>query len=113
MASDLTSFLAGNFPEYKVPPPPRLKALYSDIFQQKQSNPEGYKTSLGWWTNTLQRIVGSGHQPESGDKLVLHAGDSLAEGLRWNTAGRPLGLGTVIVRVLHVFMNRPLNNLTV
>jgi charged multivesicular body protein 7 len=99
-STTLSSFLSATFPEYKSPPPARLKSLYSDVFRQKESNPEGYRSSLAWWTNTLQQLAQAGHQPTSDDKLVLHADDALLESLRWQSAGRPLGLGSIVVRRL-------------
>ncbi|KAG9014590.1 hypothetical protein FRB94_011768 [Tulasnella sp. JGI-2019a] len=96
MSSDLSSFLSSSWPEYKSPPPPRLQSLYSDVSRQKQANPEGFKSSVGWWTRTLQAIVKAGKQPQSNDHLVLHASDQLSEGLRWEKVGRPLGLGAIL-----------------
>ncbi|KAG8856046.1 hypothetical protein FRB96_006613 [Tulasnella sp. 330] len=94
--SDLSSFLSSSWPEYKSPPPPRLQSLYSDISRQKLSNPDGFRSSIGWWTKTLQAIVKAGKQPQSSDHLVLHATDQLSECLRWEKVGRPLGLGAIL-----------------
>ncbi|KIO28038.1 hypothetical protein M407DRAFT_72413 [Tulasnella calospora MUT 4182] len=98
-SSDTSSFLTTAFPnEYKTSPPPRLQSLYSDVSRQKQSNPEGFQSSIGWWTNTLEQIVRKGKQPQphSNDHLVLHASDKLGEALRWEKVGRPIGLGAVL-----------------
>ncbi|KAG9040680.1 hypothetical protein FS837_000314 [Tulasnella sp. UAMH 9824] len=46
--------------EYETPAPPRLQALYSNVYLQKQSNPEGFQSSIGWWTNTLETVVKKG-----------------------------------------------------
>ncbi|KAG9034413.1 hypothetical protein FS837_002222 [Tulasnella sp. UAMH 9824] len=78
-------FLSTTFPnEYKTPAPPCRQALYSDVYRQKQSNPEGFQPSIGWWTNTLETVVKKGKQPQprSRDHLVLHASYKLAEALR-------------------------------
>lgn len=99
-SSSFTTFLSTTFPnEYKSPAPPRLQSLYSDISRQKQSNPEGFQSSIGWWTNALETVVRKGKQPEpqSSDYVVLHATDKLAEALRWEKVGRPIGLGAVLV----------------
>ncbi|KAG9043382.1 hypothetical protein FS837_009678 [Tulasnella sp. UAMH 9824] len=98
-SDSFSSFLTTTFPnEYKTPTPPRLQALYSDVYRQKQSNPEGFQSSIGWWTNTLETVVRKGKQPQpqSNDHLVLHASDKLAEALRWEKVGRPIGLGAVL-----------------
>ncbi|KAG8945654.1 hypothetical protein FRC04_000615 [Tulasnella sp. 424] len=98
-SSSFTTFLTTTFPtEYKSPAPPRLQSLYSDISRQKQSNPEGFQSSIGWWTNALETVVRRGKQPQpqAEDYVVLHATDKLAEALRWEKVGRPIGLGAVL-----------------
>lgn len=97
MSDDLTTFLASSAPEYKNPPPPRLQVLYSDIYRQKESNAEGFKSSIAWWTKTLKALVSAGKQPHSSDHLILHMSNHLLDALRWEKSGRPLGLGAVVV----------------
>ncbi|KAG9030832.1 hypothetical protein FS837_003165 [Tulasnella sp. UAMH 9824] len=46
----------------------------------------------------LETVVKKGKQPQpqSSDHLVLHPSDKLAEALRWDKVGRPIGLGVVL-----------------
>lgn len=97
--SELSSFLSASIPEFRTPPPPRLQSLYSDIYRQKVSNPDGFKSSIAWWTRTLGHIARKGKQPQSDDHLILHVSSGLVDALRWEKVGRPLGLGAVVVRV--------------
>ncbi|KAG9001854.1 hypothetical protein FRB90_011525, partial [Tulasnella sp. 427] len=112
-----STYLSATFPnEFRTPPPARLQSLYSDIHRQKQSNPEGFRSSIGWWTRVLDGLVRNGKQPESDDALVLHVGESLGEALRWEKVGRPLGLGCVVEELansrvlvpLQTFLKSPL-----
>ena len=89
---------------YKEITPTRLKFLYSDFSGQKHSNPSSFASNVEWWRRTLEAVVVNGWQsrlsPESTvpDRLVLHApGPLLADELRMEGAGKPLGLATVIV----------------
>ncbi|KAG9041784.1 hypothetical protein FS837_011743 [Tulasnella sp. UAMH 9824] len=88
LSDSFSSFLTTTFPnEYKTPAPPRLQALYSDVYRQKHA---------------LESAVKKGKQPQpqpqpqSHDHLGLHASDNLAEALGWDKVGRPIGLGAVL-----------------
>ena len=78
----------------------RIQSLYSDISRQKHSNPTTYNSNITWWRSTLEALVSLGYQPNTTDTLVLHADQSLLESLRYEGAGKPLCLGTVIVSFL-------------
>lgn len=76
----------------------RLKSLYSDISRQKTSNPAAYTSNVEWWKRCLSTLVANGLQVGTSDALVLHASPELAEALRLEGVGKPLGLAAVIVR---------------
>ena len=78
----------------------RVQSLYSDISRQKHSNPTTYNSNITWWRSTLEALVSLGYQPNTTDTLVLHADQSIVEFLRYEGAGKPLCLGTVIVSFL-------------
>lgn len=98
-------------PTYSSSSRSRLQALYSDISRQKHSNPTSYNANVEWWRRTLEALVSRGWQSEYNvvrsdeseddkketNKLVLSAGISLVERLRYEGVGKPLGLGAVIV----------------
>jgi len=65
--------------------------------RQKHSNPTAYNSNLAWWHSTLETIVSRGWLPNTSDRLILHADQSLLDALRYERVGKPLGLGTVIV----------------
>ncbi|KAG9021763.1 hypothetical protein FS837_006995, partial [Tulasnella sp. UAMH 9824] len=84
-----SSFPTTTFPNAcKTPAPPRFQALYSDVYWLKQSNPEAFQSSVVKKSKQPQ--------PQSNGHLVLHASDKLAEALRWDKVGRPIGLGAVL-----------------
>lgn len=93
-------------PPYATTSPSRLQALYSDISRQKHSNPTSYQSNVEWWRKALEVIVSSGLQTDTGSRLVLKAGSSLLERVRVPGAGKPLGLGAVIVRSLFLPLRR-------
>jgi charged multivesicular body protein 7 len=103
-------------PTYSTTSNSRLQSLYSDISRQKHSNPTSYHSNVDWWRMTLEMLVARGWPVEhtistrsrsdpdtneivekESDKLILNAGRGLAESLRYEGVGKPLGLGTVIV----------------
>lgn len=86
-----------SLPEYASTP--RIQSLYSDLGRQKVSNPSGYIANLSWWRSTLVAIVEKRLQTKKEDALVLHVDQELSDALRLEKAGRPAGLGTVIVRL--------------
>ena len=107
---------------------PRLQALYSDFSQQKRSNPTSYQSNIDWWHEALEAVLVSGLQHGSlqaqtpttsrfedarsspsatiskTDRLVLHVGRELMDRLRVPKVGKPLALGTVLVRVIPSFV---------
>ena len=89
-----------SLPSYNGLSKSRIQSLYSDISRQKHSNPTTYSSNLTWWRSTLEALVSLGYQPNARDTLVLHADQNLLESLRFEGAGKPLCLGTVIVSTL-------------
>lgn len=89
-----------SLPSYNGLSKSRIQSLYSDISRQKHSNPTTYNSNITWWRSTLEALVSLGYQPNTTDTLVLHADQSLLESLRYEGAGKPLCLGTVIVSFL-------------
>lgn len=94
MADPLKAYLA-SLPEYSSA---RAQFLYSSLSARKAANPTGYAGALSWWRLTLSSLVSKGLLGD--DKLILVADEDLKEHLRWDKIGRPLSLGTVIVRRL-------------
>ena len=94
-----SSFLS-SLPSYNGLTNSRIQSLYSDISRQKHSNPTTYNANITWWHTTLEAIVSRGWLPNTPDRLILHAEQSLLEILRYERVGKPLCLGTVIVRCL-------------
>lgn len=92
MADPLKAYLA-SLPEYSSA---RAQFLYSSLSARKAANPTGYASALSWWRLTLTSLVSKGLL--GNDKLILVADEDLKEHLRWEKIGRPLSLGTVIVR---------------
>lgn len=89
-----------DIPLYSSVSTPRLKSIYSDLSRQKTSNPAAYTSNVDWWRRTLGVLVGRGLQTGANDTLILHASSELAETVRREDVGKPLGLAAVIVRVL-------------
>ena len=85
-------------PSYTGTSTSRLQALYSDFSRQKQSNPASYQSNLDWWRRTLEAVVARGWQPDCKHRLVLNATPLLPDAFRYEGVGKPLSLGTVIVR---------------
>lgn len=93
-----------------------LPALYSDLAAHRSSNKSSFDASVDWWARLLfkacligaQRrsnlsLTNKGKQVDSGsgiDHLVLHLNHGLVEECTIEEVGRPLGLGTVAVRLL-------------
>lgn len=92
--SAATSAYLGTLPEFSSPA--RVASLYSDIARKKQSNPASYQSTVSWWQRTLQDLAARGLQGDA-DKLILHVNNDLVESLRWQKAGKPLGLGSAVV----------------
>lgn len=91
-----------NLPTFTETSKSRLQALYSDISRQKHSNPTSFHTNVDWWRRTLQALVSRGWQARIADaietnRLVLSAERGIAERLRYEGVGKPLGLGAVVV----------------
>lgn len=92
--------------------PARQRALYSDFAPQRTTNPPGFKANVAWWSALVHLAAeqgsladgeeGHGQAEGSGERtgcgVVLDVGDELVERLRVPGGGRPLALGTVIVR---------------
>ena len=86
-----------SLPAYNISSASRLKSLYSDVSRQKYSNPASYHSTVHWWREVLQTVVLKHWLPQSSDTLVLHALPTLADSFRYEGAGKPLCLATVIV----------------
>jgi len=86
-----------SLPAYSASSTSRLKSLYSDVSRQKHSNPAAYRSTVHWWRGVLQTVVLKHWLPQSSDTLVLHALPTLADSFRYEGAGKPLCLATVIV----------------
>ena len=86
-----------SLPAYNTSSTSRLKSLYSDVSRQKHSNPAAYRSTVHWWREILQTVVLKRWLPHSSDTLVLHALPTLADSFRYEGAGKPLCLATVIV----------------
>lgn len=97
-SSPLHSHLA-TLPEYSTP---RAQFLYSSLPPRRTANPTGYSGAIQWWRRTFVDLVSKGLLGH--DKLILDAKDDLREQLRWQKIGRPLSLGTVIVRFNRVLL---------
>ncbi|KAG9041016.1 hypothetical protein FS837_012842 [Tulasnella sp. UAMH 9824] len=93
-----TSTCAGNVRGIKSAAPPRLQALYFNVYWQKQSNPAEFQWSSGYWSNPLETVVRKGKQPppQSSDHLKLHTSDKLVEAFMQDKVRRPIGLGAVL-----------------
>ena len=96
----MSSSLLASLPSYNSLSSWRIQSLYSDISRQKHSNPTTYNSNITWWHSTLDVIVSRGWLPSTPDRLILHAEQSLLEALRYERVGKPLCLGTVIVRFI-------------
>lgn len=88
-------------PSYSSVSTSRLKSIYSDLSRQKVSNPAAFNSNLEWWKRTLTVLVQRGFQADASDYLVLHVDSELAETLRYEGVGKPLGLAAVIVCVVY------------
>lgn len=96
MALSMSSKLPG-LPTYSSVSISRLKSLYSDFSRQKVSNPASFNSNVEWWKRTLSALVEQGMQKGTSDVLILHASSEISESLRYEGAGKPLGLAAVLV----------------
>ena len=101
LTARMSSSLLSSLPSYDNLSNSRIQSLYSDISRQKHSNPTTYNSNIAWWHSTLEAIVSHGWLPNTPDRLILHAEQSLLESLRYERVGKPLCLGTVIVSIFH------------
>lgn len=99
MAANRTERLS-ELPAYSVSQA-RLKSLYSDFSRQRVSNPASYTSNIDWWRRALPQFVARGLQDDTSDSLILHASPEMAESLRYDGVGKPLGLAAIIVRYVH------------
>ncbi|KAI0275890.1 Snf7-domain-containing protein [Russula aff. rugulosa BPL654] len=97
----MSSSLLSSLPSYNGLSNSRIQSLYSDISRQKHSNPTTYNANIAWWHSTLEAIVSRGWLPNTPDRLILHAEQSLLETLRYERIGKPLCLGTVITELVN------------
>lgn len=93
----MTSSPLSSLPSYNGLPILRIQSLYSDISRFKHSNSTSYNSNVAWWRSTLEDIVSRGWLASTPDRLILHADQGLLESLRYEGAGKPVCLGTVIV----------------
>ncbi|KAF9653780.1 hypothetical protein BDM02DRAFT_3182236 [Thelephora ganbajun] len=98
-----------SLPAYNTSSTSRLKSLYSDISRQKHSNPTSYRSTVHWWREVLQTVVLKRWLPQPSDALVLHALPTLADSFRYEGAGKPLCLATVISELQEEKVYIPLN----
>ena len=96
-----------SLPAYNTSSTSRLKSLYSDVSRQKHSNPTSYRSTVHWWREVLQAVVLKHWLPQSPDTLVLHALPTLADSFRYEGAGKPLCLATVIVSSVDDLILKP------
>lgn len=96
MAANRTERLS-ELPAYSVSQA-RLKSLYSDFSRQRVSNPASYTSNIDWWRRALPQFVARGLQDDTSDTLILHASPEMAESLRYEGVGKPLGLAAILVR---------------
>lgn len=104
-----------SLPPFATLSPARQRALYSDFAPQRTTNPPGFKANVAWWSTLLllasergldlgpadaqdDLVAGLGESAGRGSGLVLDVGEKLVEQLRVSGGGRPLALGTVVVR---------------
>jgi hypothetical protein len=104
-----------SLPPFATLSPARQRALYSDFAPQRTTNPPGFKANVAWWSALLllasergldlgpaadaqDGLAAGGESAGKGSGLVLDVGEELVEQLRVPGGGRPLALGTVIVR---------------
>lgn len=99
MAANRTERLS-ELPAYSVSQA-RLKSLYSDFSRQRVSNPASYTSNIDWWRRALPQFVARGLQEDTSDTLILHASPEMAESLRYEGVGKPLGLAAILVRWLY------------
>ncbi|KAF8261142.1 hypothetical protein EI94DRAFT_1789616 [Lactarius quietus] len=78
-------------PRTVKPPSRRTETLKSNYVQLKHHLVALHSGSL----------VSLGHQPNTTDTLVLHADQTILESLRYEGAGKPLCLGTVITELVN------------
>jgi charged multivesicular body protein 7 len=86
-----------SLPAYNTSSTSRLRSLYSDVSRQKHTNPASYRSTVHWWREVLQTVVLKHWLPQASDTLILHALPTLADSFRYEGAGKPLCLATVIV----------------
>jgi charged multivesicular body protein 7 len=104
LPTNLSPVALSSLPTYASASRFRLQSLYSDIHRQKHSNPSSFHTHVDWWHRTLKDFISRGWQGHDGsdgtsNKLVLGARRALVDKLRYDGVGKPLGLGTTIVRL--------------
>ncbi|KAG0152162.1 hypothetical protein CROQUDRAFT_35739 [Cronartium quercuum f. sp. fusiforme G11] len=89
----------------------RVEALYADFSSSRYSNPAGYSANVATWARIFYNILRLGLQPtpseQTADRLVLHVGDLLLDGLRRPGVGRPYGLYSPIVSLSDTAANSP------
>ena len=79
----------------------RLASLYSDFRSQRSTNPDGYAANVAAWQRALKLALWAGKFACIGseqDVLSLRTGQDLLQALETREWGKPLALGTVIVR---------------
>lgn len=104
-------------PPYATTTLSSLQALYSDFSRQRHSNPTSYHANIEWWRKALEVIVSSSMQQHQNDatgssRLVLHAGRGLMECTKVDRVGKPLALGSVIVRAVKLSSRDPNDQIT-
>ncbi|KAI0256988.1 Snf7-domain-containing protein [Lactifluus subvellereus] len=97
----MTSSLLSSLQSYNGLPILRIQSLYSDISRLKHSNSTTYNSNVAWWRSTLEDIVSRGWLASTPNRLILHADQGLLESLRYEGAGKPVCLGTVITELVN------------
>ncbi len=96
-SATMSSPLFSSLPSFNGLSSLRIQSLYSDISRLKHSNPTTYNSNLAWWHSALETVVSRGSLPNTSDRFILHADQTLLDTLRYEGVGKPLCLGTVIV----------------
>lgn len=77
---------------------PELVSLYADLSGQRHSNASAFRRRVAWWSSTLARACWEQWDRPS-TPLVLHIDADMPNRWAMHTAGRPLCLAVVVVRV--------------
>lgn len=101
----LAAYVSSRYADFKNPSSSasRLPSLYSDLARHRNSDAASFKANVEWWrkilTDTLKHgLQADGRASTTVDHIVLHVNETMRERWTVDQVGRPLGLGTVVVR---------------